>query len=49
MNKDNDLKLPYLMTTTFRMEPDSYESNDKSYEAYTLQPHSQTITGSFIR
>ncbi|CAM3344932.1 S8 family serine peptidase [Paenibacillus lupini] len=47
MNKENDLKLPYLMTTMFRMKPDSYESNDKSYEAYTLQPRSQTITGSF--
>ncbi|GLX70144.1 hypothetical protein MU1_44900 [Paenibacillus glycanilyticus] len=47
MNTDTDQKLPYLLTASFAMAPDSYELNDKSYEAYTLQPHSQTITGSF--
>ena len=47
MNSEVDLKLPYLLTVTFNMAPDSYEQNDKSYEAYTLQPRSQSITGSF--
>ncbi|SFF24170.1 S-layer homology domain-containing protein [Paenibacillus catalpae] len=47
MNSETDQKLPYLMTATFNMAPDSYEQNDKSYEAYTLQPRSQSITGSF--
>ncbi|TCM97227.1 subtilisin family serine protease [Paenibacillus sp. BK033] len=47
MNKDMDLKLPYLLTAAFRMAPDSYEPNDKPYEASTLQPRSQSITGSF--
>ncbi|MCM3628070.1 S8 family serine peptidase [Paenibacillus glycanilyticus] len=47
MNAENDLKLPYLLTASFAMAPDSYEQNDKTYEAYTLQPRSQSITGSF--
>lgn len=40
-------KLPYLLTSDFHMQPDAYESNDKSYAASTLQPRSQTITGTF--
>lgn len=47
MNAEISLKLPYLLTASFRMAPDSYEQNDKSYEAFTLQPRSQSITGSF--
>lgn len=47
MNKDNDIKLPYLLTSSFRIAPDAYESNDKSYEAYTLQSRSQSIFGTF--
>jgi hypothetical protein len=43
----NSDKLPYKLTSTFAMGPDDYERNDKSYEAFTLQPRSQTITGSF--
>jgi len=40
-------KLPYLLTSDFRMNPDEYESNDKSYAASTLQSRSQIITGTF--
>ncbi|WP_020619488.1 S8 family peptidase [Paenibacillus daejeonensis] len=39
--------LPYLITSEFRMNPDPYEVNDKSYQAYTLVPQSQEITGNF--
>jgi len=39
--------LPYLLTSDFRMSPDPYEMNDKSYQAYTLKPQSQSITGNF--
>ncbi|QKS47987.1 S8 family serine peptidase (plasmid) [Paenibacillus cellulosilyticus] len=44
---DRDDKLPYLLTSDFHMNPDAYESNDKSYAAATLQPRSQVITGNF--
>ncbi|MFS0725836.1 S8 family serine peptidase [Paenibacillus sp. 1P07SE] len=40
-------KLPYLITAGFRMNPDAYEVNDKSYQAYTLVPQSQILTGNF--
>jgi hypothetical protein len=40
-------KLAYLLTSNFQMNPDEYESNDKSYAASTLQPRSQIITGTF--
>ena len=38
MNADIDFDLPYLITATFEIAPDAYESNDKSYEAFTLEP-----------
>lgn len=41
------LQLPYLLTSAFEMAPDEYESNDKQYEASTLAPRNQTITGNF--
>ncbi|CAH1193233.1 hypothetical protein PAECIP111893_00409 [Paenibacillus plantiphilus] len=41
------MQLPYLLTSTFNVSPDEYESNDKQYEASTLAPKSQTITGNF--
>lgn len=47
MNADIDFDLPYLITATFKIAPDAYESNDKSYEAFTLEPRSQTINGTF--
>ncbi|WP_253944686.1 S8 family serine peptidase [Paenibacillus sp. NEAU-GSW1] len=47
INSNISAKVPYLMTASFQMGKDSYESNDKSYEAFTLQPRSQTINGSF--
>ncbi|NIK79390.1 subtilisin family serine protease [Paenibacillus castaneae] len=47
INPSSKDDLPYLLTSTFTMKPDEYEKNDKSYEAYTLQPRSQSITGNF--
>ncbi|MBB3154590.1 subtilisin family serine protease [Paenibacillus endophyticus] len=47
INQNSSEKLPYLLTSTFTMKQDYYEQNDKSYEASTLQPRSQTITGNF--
>ncbi|EFM09064.1 peptidase S8 and S53 subtilisin kexin sedolisin [Paenibacillus curdlanolyticus YK9] len=40
-------KLPYLLTSDFRIYSDPYESNDKSYEASVLQARSQVIAGTF--
>ncbi|WP_225442592.1 S8 family serine peptidase [Paenibacillus lycopersici] len=40
-------KLAYMLTSSFQIAPDAYEMNDKQYEAFTLQPKSQQITGSF--
>ncbi|WP_164545409.1 S8 family serine peptidase [Paenibacillus albus] len=39
--------LPYLLTSTFEIAPDAYEVNDKQYQAFTLSPRSQQITGNF--
>ncbi|GGF91758.1 hypothetical protein GCM10010916_06370 [Paenibacillus abyssi] len=39
--------LPYLLTADFQIAPDAYEVNDKNYEAYTLTPNSQSVTGNF--
>ena len=47
INQSSDDDLPYLLTSTFTIKPDDYEKNDKSYEASTLQPRSQSITGNF--
>jgi subtilisin family serine protease len=47
MNKYSTLDLPYMLTSSFIIKQDAYESNDKSYEAYTLQPRTQTVVGNF--
>lgn len=47
INQSSDDELPYLLTSTFTIKQDEYEKNDKSYEASTLQPRSQSITGNF--
>ncbi|MDQ0061989.1 subtilisin family serine protease [Paenibacillus harenae] len=47
INPYSTLGLPYVLTSTFTMEQDAYEANDKSYEAYTLQPRTQTVGGNF--
>jgi subtilisin family serine protease len=47
INQSSDDDLAYLLTSTFTMKPDDYEKNDKSYEASTLQPRTQSITGNF--
>lgn len=47
INQSGDEQLPYKLTSTFTMNADEYEKNDKSYEAFTLQPRSQSITGNF--
>jgi hypothetical protein len=39
--------LPYLLTSAFEIGPDAYEKNDKQYQASSLKPRSQTITGNF--
>ncbi|SEN62883.1 S8 family serine peptidase [Paenibacillus sp. OV219] len=39
--------LPYLLTSTFEIAPDAYEINEKQYQAFTLSPRSQQITGNF--
>ncbi|WP_091224984.1 S8 family serine peptidase [Paenibacillus sp. BC26] len=40
-------RLPYLLTSSFEIAPDSYEVNDKQYQAFTLKPQSQQVTGNF--
>lgn len=47
INQYSDLDVPYTVAVSFTMGEDDYEHNDKSYEAYTLQPRSQTIAGNF--
>ncbi|WP_235548762.1 S8 family serine peptidase [Paenibacillus sp. Soil522] len=47
INQSSDDDLPYLLTSTFTIKQDDYEKNDKTYEAFTLQPRSQSITGNF--
>ncbi|WP_081735494.1 S8 family peptidase [Paenibacillus gorillae] len=47
INAGNNTRLPYMLNVSFRMAEDAYESNDKTYSAFTLQPRSQTINGSF--
>ncbi|WP_246096454.1 S8 family peptidase [Paenibacillus sinopodophylli] len=47
INQSSNENLPYLLTSTLTMKSDDYEKNDKSYEASTLQPRSQSITGNF--
>jgi len=46
-NQVTNEDLPYLLTSSFTMKPDPFEKNDRSYEASTLPPVSQTITGNF--
>ncbi|MCQ6561909.1 S8 family serine peptidase [Paenibacillus mendelii] len=46
-DKRNKTQLPYLLTTSFKNGPDAYEKNDKQYQAFTLMPKTQTLTGSF--
>lgn len=46
-NQATDVNLPYLLTSSFTMKMDAFEKNDRSYEAATLPPVSQTITGNF--
>ncbi|UVI29934.1 S8 family peptidase [Paenibacillus spongiae] len=46
-DKRNKTQLPYLLTTSFRNSPDVYETNDKQYQAFTLMPRTQTLTGNF--
>ncbi|WP_364151782.1 S8 family peptidase [Paenibacillus sp. LPE1-1-1.1] len=47
INQSSEDELPYLLTSALTIKPDDYEQNDKSYEASTLQPRSQSITGNF--
>ena len=47
INQSSNDNLPYLLTSSFTIKPDEYEKNDKSYEAYTLQPRTQSISGNF--
>ncbi|WP_238404241.1 S8 family peptidase [Paenibacillus paridis] len=47
INQSSNDDLPYLLTSTLTMKPDEYETNDKSYEAFTLQPRTQSVTGNF--
>ncbi|MDF2724368.1 MAG: peptidase and in kexin sedolisin [Paenibacillus sp.] len=47
INQSSGDALPYLLTSAFTIEADEYEINDRSYEAYTLQPRSQEISGTF--
>ncbi|OMF37344.1 peptidase S8 [Paenibacillus sp. FSL H8-0548] len=47
INQNSSEDLPYLLTATFVMKADEFETNDKSYEAFTLLPKTQTITGNF--
>lgn len=47
LNRSADEELPYLLTATFTIKQDDYEKNDKSYEAFTLQPRSQLVGGTF--
>ena len=47
INQSSDDHLPYLLTSAFTIKQDDYEKNDKTYEAFTLQPRSQSITGNF--
>jgi hypothetical protein len=46
-NRTLDTILPYLLTADFQIGRDSYETNDKVYEAFTLAPRSQSVTGTF--
>jgi len=46
-NPNNTTSIPYSLTNSFLPAPDDYEPNDKSFEAYNLQPRSQTIKGNF--
>ncbi|WP_245976358.1 S8 family peptidase [Paenibacillus prosopidis] len=47
LNPSADEELPYLLTATFTIKQDDYEKNDKAYEAFTLQPRSQLVGGTF--
>lgn len=47
INRYSTLGLPYLLTSSFTMKQDAYEVNDRSYEAYTLKPQTQTVGGNF--
>jgi len=46
-NLASDVDLPYLLSTSFIMKADAFEQNDRSYEATSLSPVTQTITGNF--
>lgn len=46
-NKTLSQHLPYLLTSSFEIAPDAYEMNDKQYQAFTLSPRSQEVTGNF--
>ena len=46
-NQQLKQKLPYLLTSTFEIAPDDYETNDKIYQAFTLAPRSQSLIGNF--
>ncbi|WP_246066882.1 S8 family serine peptidase [Paenibacillus koleovorans] len=37
----------YRFTNTFRIGPDAFEDNDRSFKAFRLAPRSQTISGTF--
>ncbi|MCF2944162.1 S8 family serine peptidase [Paenibacillus tarimensis] len=39
--------LPYQLSAQMKPAADAYEKNDKPYEAYTLSPVTQTLTGTF--
>lgn len=39
--------LPYILTTAFVIGEDSHEPNDRLADARSIQPRSQTITGTF--
>ncbi|RAP73972.1 S8 family serine peptidase [Paenibacillus montanisoli] len=46
-DKTTKQRLSYLLTSTFEIAPDAYEINDKPYQAFTLKPQSQQLTGNF--
>ncbi|XEC95336.1 S8 family serine peptidase [Paenibacillus tarimensis] len=46
-DKEQSGVLSYLITSDFAVNPDAYEPNDRSIEAFTLPPNTRSVTGSF--
>ncbi|MFF2481304.1 S8 family serine peptidase [Paenibacillus sp. NPDC058071] len=47
LNLDFKTDTPYLIEVSFRMAADVHEPNDKSIQAFLLQPKSQSVYGTF--